>query len=49
MDGKEAPFDPGVIDACLRVGQGYSMGYDADLRRKSADDVIAFVKTVLRR
>ena len=49
VDGKEAPFDVGVIDACLRAGQGYSMVYDADLRRKSADDVIAFVKQVLRR
>lgn len=49
VDGKEVPFDPGVIDACLRMGQGYSMGYDADLRRKSTDEVIAFIKQVLRR
>jgi len=48
VDSKEAPFDPGVIDVCLREGRGYSMGYDADLRRKSADDVIAFLKRVLR-
>jgi dienelactone hydrolase len=48
VDGKEASFDPRVIDVCLRAGQGYSMGYDADLRRKSADDVIAFVKQILR-
>jgi dienelactone hydrolase len=49
VNGKEAPFDPGTIDACLRAGRGYSMGYDAELRRKSADDAIAFVKQVLRR
>lgn len=49
VDGKEAPFDPGVIDACLKMGQGYSMGYDADLRRKSADDAIAFLKQAMRR
>ena len=49
VDGKEAPFDPEVIDVCLRAGRGYSMGYDADLRRKSADDIIAFVKQVLHR
>jgi dienelactone hydrolase len=49
VDGKDAPFDSEVIDACLRVGRGYSVAYDADLRRKSADDVIAFLKQVLRR
>jgi dienelactone hydrolase len=49
VNGKETPFDPAAIDACLRSGRGYSMGYDADLRRKSADDAIAFVKQALRR
>jgi len=49
VDGKEAPFHPKVMDTCVATGQGYSMGYNADLRRKSADDVIAFVKQVLRR
>jgi dienelactone hydrolase len=49
VNGKEDPFDPGVIDACLKAGRGYSMGYDADLRRKSANDAIAFVKQALRR
>jgi dienelactone hydrolase len=49
VDGKEAPFNPGVIDACLKMGQGYTMGYDADLRRQSADDAIAFLRQVLRK
>jgi hypothetical protein len=31
------------------MAQGYSMGYNANLRRKSADDAIAFVKQALRR
>ena len=38
-----------LLEVCLRAGQGYSMGCDADLRRKSADDAIAFVKQALRR
>jgi hypothetical protein len=31
------------------MGQGYTMGYDADLRRQSADDAIAFLRQVLRK
>ena len=46
--GEPRPFDPHVMDQCMRTAQGYSMGYDRALRDQSTADAIAFLKRALQ-
>jgi dienelactone hydrolase len=47
IDGRAKPLDPNVIGACLREGQGYSMGYDAEVRARSTADAMTFLQRQL--
>jgi dienelactone hydrolase len=47
VDGQPGPFDPNTIDRCVRAGQGYSMGYNPELRVQSTADAISFLKQQL--
>lgn len=43
VDGEERPMDLDALRSCLKEGQGYSMAYDASIRAKSTEDVVAFL------
>ena len=49
VDGRERPFDPDGLASCQAAGSGYSMGYDAATRTKSAADTTAFLQRHLQR
>lgn len=42
--GRERPFDPDALAACQAAGAGYSMGFDAATRTRSASDTTAFLQ-----
>jgi dienelactone hydrolase len=42
--GHETPFDLNAFGACIKEGQGYSLGYDEAMRAKSAADALAFLR-----
>ena len=48
VDGREGPFDLDALAACQAAGSGYSMGFDAATRSKSAADTTAFLQRHLR-
>jgi dienelactone hydrolase len=48
IDGQEKPLEPGVLQSCLREGQGYSMAYDEAIRAQSTRDALAFLLKALR-
>jgi hypothetical protein len=48
VGGGERPLDPDALAACQAAGSGYSMGYDAATRAKSAADTAAFLQRHLR-
>jgi dienelactone hydrolase len=48
IGGDAKPFDPHVMDQCMRTAQGYSMGYDRALRDQSTADAVAFLKQTLQ-
>ena len=48
VERHERPIDPALMQACLKEGQGYTMGYDADVRAESLHDALAFLSKMLR-
>lgn len=44
VDGRERPFDLDALVACQAAGSGYSMGFDAATRTRSAADTTAFLR-----
>jgi dienelactone hydrolase len=48
VEGHARPMDPALMQACLKEGQGYTMGYDADVRAESLRDALAFLSKTLR-
>lgn len=48
VDGRENPFDPGSLAACMGEGRGYSMAYDASVRSRSSRDTVAFLQRHLK-
>jgi dienelactone hydrolase len=48
IDGQERSFDLDFLRTCIADGRGYSMGYDASLRHRSAADALAFLRKYLR-
>jgi dienelactone hydrolase len=48
ISGREAPMDPSVMQACLKDGQGYTMGYDESARAKSTRETVDFLVKGLR-
>jgi dienelactone hydrolase len=47
INGEARPFDPHVMDQCMRTAQGYTMGFDRTLRDQSMADTIAFLRRSL--
>jgi len=48
IDGQLAPFDPGVLSACIGEAPGYSMGFDAAVRSQSMGDTTRFLQRHLQ-
>jgi hypothetical protein len=48
IDGQTKPFDPGVFSACTNEAPGYSMVFDAAVRRQSIGDALQFLERQLR-
>jgi dienelactone hydrolase len=48
VGGQATRFDPNAFGACMVEAPGYSMGYDAAVRAKSAADAMGFLQRHLR-
>lgn len=48
VDGQMKPFDPNTFGACMGEAPGYSMVYDATIRKKSVAEAMGFLQRHLR-
>jgi dienelactone hydrolase len=48
IDAQPKPFDPGLFSACMGESPGYSMVFDAAVRRQSISDAVQFLERQLR-
>jgi dienelactone hydrolase len=43
VDGQERPLEPERLQACVREGRGYTMGYNESARAKAVGEVVDFL------